>query len=335
MEVSLTTNENFKKNSTLIFIINACAFLLFFVFGYISILRISYSGLLLNLYSDFSLNIKNIGILKYFMGLEMDEKSLYAFYFSILFICLINLIILIKYFVKESNLEKYFNGNYSQFIFIPLILFTILNFFGYPKLKVEIPEKFIKIPYVRLSFSLVICIIGLIILCGLYFLSFIKKNKEEANEDNPNYSLKIFYEVLLIFYLYYFFHLIQLLRLKGKIKYYDDYDDLMKKEHQIPLKFQVTMACIIETVFGLIGLVIIILGESFTYAFYQIFIYVAFLIIRADDGKIEENPNFPKIKLNACDYVVSVIVLLATLVCLCFLMFEKQILLFYYFIFIY
>ncbi len=325
MEVSLTTNENFKKNSTLIFIINACAFLLFFVFGYVSILRIYYSGLLLNIFMPFNLNSKSIDDLGYFKGLEMDEKSLYAFYFSILFICLINLIILIKYFVKKSNLEKYFNGNYSQFIFLPLILFTILNFFGYPKLKDKDMEKFIKIPYVRLSFSLVICIIGLIILCGLYFLSFIKNNEEEANEENPNYSLKIFYEVLLIFYLYYFFHLIQLLRIKGKVTDGQDFYKLIMKDEQIPSKFQVTMACIIETVFGLIGLVIIILGKSFAYAFYQIFIYVTFLINRADNGKIEENPFNVKIKLNAYDYVISIIILLATLVCLCFLIFKKKI----------
>ena len=131
----------------------------------------------------------------------------------------------------------------------------------------------------------------MIILCIIYFLSFIKKN-EETNEENPNYSLKIFYEVLLIFYLYYFFHLIQLLRIKGKITDDQDYNKLWEKDQQYPLKFQVTMACIIETVFGLIGLVIIILGESFAYAFYQIFIYVAFLIIRADIKKIDNEPYY-------------------------------------------
>ena len=327
MEVSSTQYKNFKKNSNLIFIINACAFLFFFVTGYISILRSIYNGLILNFNMKFILNDKFEDELKFFMGLKMDNISLIIFYASILFVGVINLIILIKYFVKKSNLEKYFNGNYSQFIFLPLILFTILNFFGYPKLKDKDANKFIHIPYVRLSFSLVICIIGLIILCGLYFLSFIKKNEEEANEDNPNYSLKIFYEVLLIFYLYYFFHLIQLLRLKGKIKYDDDYEDLMKKEHQIPLKFQVTMGCIIETVFGLIGLVIIILGKSFAYAFYQIFIYVAFLIIRADNGKIDYKSPFYKlkIKLNVYYYIISIIIILATLVCLCFLIFKKKI----------
>jgi MFS family permease len=253
------------------------------------------------------------------MGVEMDSRSIYLFYFSILIICVINFITLIKYFVKKSNLEKYFNGNYSQFIFLPLILFTILNFFGYPKRKDEDMEKFIKIPYVRLSFSLVICIIGLIILCGLYFLSFIKKNEEEANEENPNYSLKIFYEVLLIFYLYYFFHLIQLLRIKGKIKDIDEFRNLFKKERQIPFKFQIVMASIIEIVFGLIGLVIIFFGKAFTYAFYQIFIYVAFLIIRADNEKINIEDNEVKIKLNVYDYIISSIMIALTFFCVIFL----------------
>jgi len=141
MQSPLTTNENFKKNSTLIVLINACAYLLFFVFGYISILRIYYTNLFLNLFSAFSLNTKSIYDLYHFMGLEMDNITLYAFYISILFVCVINLITLIKYFVKKSNLDKYFIGNYSQFIFMPLILFTILNFFGYTKLKKKMKKN--------------------------------------------------------------------------------------------------------------------------------------------------------------------------------------------------
>ena len=323
MKATLTTNENLKKNSTLIVLINACVYLLFFVFGYISIVRSYYSGSLLNLYLGFSLNTKELENLYRFMGLEMDNFTLLAFYISILFVCVINLITLIKYFVKKSNLDKYFIGNCSQFIFLPLILFTILNFFGYPKLKdKDIDENFIPIPYVRLSFSLCICLFGLIILGCLYFLSFIKKNEEEANEENPNYSIKIFYEVLLIFYLYYLFHLIQLLRIKGKIKDYDDLEELIAKDKQIPFKFQVTMAGIIETVFGLIGLAIIFLGKSFVYAFYQIFIYVAFIIMRAETGKIKDEDDV--IKLSAYDYVISIIILLATLGCLCFLIIRKN-----------
>ena len=58
MEVSLTTNEKFKKNSNLIFIINACAYLLFFIFGYLSIVRFQYSDLFLNLNMVFKLNIR-------------------------------------------------------------------------------------------------------------------------------------------------------------------------------------------------------------------------------------------------------------------------------------
>ena len=253
------------------------------------------------------------------MGLKMDIFSLMAFYISILFICVINFMTLIKYFVKKNNLDKYFNGKFSQFIFIPLIFFTILNFFGYKKSK---EFKFIKISYLRLSFSFCICVIGLIILGGLYFLSFIKKNEEKTNEENPNDSLKIFYEVLLIFYLYYFFHLIQLFRIKGKIKDYDEFEKLIEKEQQIPLKFQVTMACIIETVFGLIGLVIIFFGKAFAYAFYQIFIYVAFLIIRADNEKMKEFREIKK--LNVYDYVISIIILWATLGCLSFIIIKKK-----------
>lgn len=321
MQSPLTTNENFKKNSTLIVLINACAYLSFFVCGYISILRSYYTNLILNLFLAFNLNSRSYYDLFYFMGLEMDSFTLYAFYISILFVCVINLITLVKYFVKKSNLDKYFIGNCSQFIFMPLILFTILNFFGYPKLKEKDEEKFIQIPNIRLSFSLCICLFGLIILGCLYFLSFIKKN-EEINEENPNYSLKIFYEVLLIFYLYYFFHLIQLLRIKGKIKDEDDFWEIFEKDQQLPLKFQVTMAGLIETVFGLIGLVIIFFGKSFTYAFYQIFIYVAFLIMRADNGKINIEEDI--IKLSAYDYVISIIILIATLGCLCFLIIRKN-----------
>ena len=323
MEVQLITNENLKKNSTLIVLINACAYLLFFIFGYISILRSYYSGIFLNLYSVLSLNTKELIDLFYFMGLEMDIRSIYLFYFSILIICVINFITLIKYFVKKSNLEKYFIGNYSKFIFLPLILFTILNFFGYPKLKEkDIGEILIPISNRRLTYSLCICFYGLIILGCFYFLSFIKKNEEEANEESPNYSLKIFYEVLFIFYLYYFFYLNQLIKIKSKIKYINEYwHKIYYEEKQLPLKFQVTMAGIIETVFGLIGLIIIFLGKAFTYAFYQIFIYVAFLIMRADNGKI--NMKDDTIILSAYDYVISIIILIATLGCLCFLIIKK------------
>ena len=325
MEVSSSTQyENFKKKSNLIFIINACAYLLFFIVGYISILRSYYSNSLLNLYLGFSLNTKELEDLFHFMGLEMDGSSLSLFYFSILIICVINFITLIKYFVKKSNLENYFIGNYSHFIFLPLILFTILNFFGYPKLKIkDIMEILIPISNTKLSFSLCICIFGLIILGGLYYLSFIEKNEEEANEENLNYSLKFFYEVLLIFYLYYFFHLIQLLRIKGKIKYIDEYwHKIYYEEKQLPLKFQVTMAGIIETVFGLIGLVIIFFGKAFAYAFYQIYIYVAFLIIRAQNRKVIVRDQ-PK-KLNDFDYVISIIILIATLGCLSFIIIKKN-----------
>jgi hypothetical protein len=144
MEVSSSTQyENFKKKSNLIFIINACAYLFFFIFGYISIVRYPYSDLFLNLFMNFSLNSKSVYELSHFMGLKMDNYSLFAFYISILFICVINFITLIKYFVKKSNLENYFNRKFSQFIFIPLFFFTILNFFGYKKMKSHCLKIFI------------------------------------------------------------------------------------------------------------------------------------------------------------------------------------------------
>ena len=318
METALIPKDSTKKNFKLIFIINTCAYLFFIICGYISILRTYYSGLFLNLWMYFNLNLSNedIGILKYFIGLEMDISSILFFYISILIVCVINLISLVKYFIKKSNLEKYFIGKYSHLIFLPLILFSCLNFLGYPKLKDKDYNKFIPIPYIRLSFSLVFCIIGLIILCILYFLCFIKKNNDETNEESPNYLLKIFYEVLLIFYLYYFFHLVQLFRLKNKIK-----DEIYDIKEEIPKKFQIVMASIIETIFGLIGLVIIFFGKSFVYAFYQIYIYIAFLIIRVDEGTIES--KYVNIKLSVFDYIISSIMILLTIGCLCALIFKK------------
>ena len=107
-----------------------------------------------------------------------------------------------------------------------------------------------------------------------------------------------------------FFFLIQLFRIEDKL---DDY------EGDVPKKFQIVMASIIETVFGLIGLVIIFFGKAFTYAFYQIFIYVAFLIIRADIKKIDDEPYYVKIKLNVYDYIISSIMIILTIVCVIFL----------------
>ena len=116
--------------------------------------------------------------------------------------------------------------------------------------------------------------------------------------------------------------MIQLLRIKGKIKDIDEFRNLSKKERQIPFKFQIVMASIIETVFGLIGLVIIFFGKAFAYAFYQIFIYVAFLIIRADKKKIKGYHD--KIKLSIFDYFISIFMLLSTLVCLGFIIKKKK-----------
>ena len=295
--MTVIQNKYFKKDSKLIFILNTFAYIFFFVCGYIGILRVYYSGMILNLLLLYSLR-QSAFSLYYFMGLEMDVYSLLLFYFSVLIICVINLITLIKYIVRKCSIEKYYIGNCSQLIFLPLLFFACLNFLGYPQPKDNDPIK------KKLGISIGICIIGLIILCIIYFLSFIKKN-EEINEENPNYSLKIFYEVLLIFYLYYFFYLIQFIRIKDKLEGYSG---------DVPKKFQIVMASIIETVFGLFGLVIIFFGKAFAYAFYQIFIYVAFLIIRADNEKIKiaVEHDFVEKKLNVYDYIISSIIIALT-----------------------
>ena len=260
--------------------------------------------MILNLSLEYSLRQSGFS-LYYFIGLEMDTLSLILFYFSVLIICVINLITLIKYIVRKCIIEKYYIGNCSQLIFLPLLFFACLNFLGYPKAKDDNNDP----TEIKLDISIGICIICLITLFIIYSLSFIKKN-EEINEENPNYSLKIFYEVLLIFYLYYFFYLIQLIRIKDKL---EDYNG------DVPKKFQIVMASIIETVFGLFGLVIIFFGKAFAYAFYQIFIYVAFLIIRADIKKIDNEPYYVKIKLNVYDFIISSIMIILTIVCVIFL----------------
>ena len=119
--------------------------------------------------------------------------------------------------------------------------------------------------------------------------------------------------------------MIQLLRIKGKIKEKGEINILILNGNPIPLKFQVTMAGIIETIFGLIGLVIIFFGKSFAYAFYQIFIYFAFIIMRADNGKLHSG-YFPNnlIKLSAFDYIISFIMILLTIGCMIVLIKRKN-----------
>ena len=168
--MTLIQNKYFKKDSTLIFILNTFAYIFFFVCGYIGILRVYYSGMILNLSLEYSLR-QSAFSLYYFMGLEMDVFSLLLFYFSVLIICVINLITLIKYIVRKCSIEKYYIGNYSQLIFLPLLFFACLNFLGYPQAKDDTQKK-------KLGISLGICIIGLIILCIIYYLSFIKKMKK-------------------------------------------------------------------------------------------------------------------------------------------------------------
>ena len=111
----------------------------FFVCGYIGILRVYYSGIILNLLMGYTLRQSKFS-LYYFMGLEMDVFSL-LFYFSFLIICVINLITLIKYIVRKCSIEKYYSGNCSQLIFLPLLFFACLNFLGYPKLKDDTQQK--------------------------------------------------------------------------------------------------------------------------------------------------------------------------------------------------
>ena len=310
MEETIIKNDNLIKNSSLINLINVFAYLFFFVTGYISLLRIYYSEMFLNLIWDFTLNHQSEYNLECYVGIQMDKNSLFIFYISILIICLINLITLIIYFIKNVNIQKYYFGNISHLIFLPLILFACLNFFGYSK---STSYNFIDIPDVRLAFSFLICFLGIIFLFMIYYSSFIK-NYEETKEENSKYLLKIFYEVLLIFYLYYFFHMIQIVGINGEIKNYEDYHSLLIDDRQLPFKFEIVMACIIETLFGLIGLVIIFFGKAFTYAFYQIFIYVAFLIIRADNEKIKiaVEHDFVEKKLNVYDYIISSIIIALT-----------------------
>ena len=321
MEEGTLIKINISIDKSSLIFLTVFAYLFFIVTGYISLLRTYYSGMFLNLI-NYKLHYDYSGDnLVYYVGIQMDDASIRFFYTSILIVCLINLITLIRYYIKKSDIQKYYFGNNSFFIFLPLILFGSLNFFGYSRVKDYKRDNFINIPNIRLIFSLCICIIGIILLFVFYYKSFIK-NYEETKEENSKYLLKIFYEVLLIFYLYYFFHLIQLLRIKGKIKDIDEFRNLFKKERQIPFKFQIVMASIIETVFGLIGLVIIFFGKAFAYAFYQIFIYVAFLIIRADKKKIKGYHD--KIKLSIFDYFISIFMLLSTLVCLGFIIKKKK-----------
>ena len=150
-----------------------------------------------------------------------------------------------------------------------------------------------------------------------------KKNAEEINEEDPNFLLKIFYEALIVFYMYYFFHLFQLLIKKAKVTDFDEYRKIISKDQQLPLKFQVKMACVFETLFGIIGLGIIFLGKSFTYAFYHIFIYIVFLIIRVENGEIDDRYYDVRVKLSVFDYIISIIMLLLTIVCLCFVAIRK------------
>ncbi len=142
--MTLIQNKYFKKDSKLIFILNAFAYIFFFVCGYIGILRVYYSGMILNLSLEYSLR-QSAFSLYYFMGLEMDVFSLLLFYFSVLIICVINLITLIKYIVRKCSIEKYYIGNCSQLIFLPLLFFACLNFLGYPQPKDDI-ESYYDLP---------------------------------------------------------------------------------------------------------------------------------------------------------------------------------------------
>jgi len=80
-EDTLIKIDNLNKNSFLINLINVFAYLFFFVTGYISLLRIYYSGLFLNLIWDFRLNHQSDNNLEYYVGIQMDNISIIFFLF--------------------------------------------------------------------------------------------------------------------------------------------------------------------------------------------------------------------------------------------------------------
>ena len=79
MEETIIKNDNLIKNSSLINLINVFAYLFFFVTGCVSLLRIYYSGLFLNLIWDFSLNHQSDENLDYYVGIQMDKNSIIFF----------------------------------------------------------------------------------------------------------------------------------------------------------------------------------------------------------------------------------------------------------------
>ena len=81
MEETIIKNDNLNKNSPLINLINVLAYSFFFVTGYISLLRIYYSGLFLNLIWDFTLNHQSEYNLKCYIGIQMDKNSIIFFIF--------------------------------------------------------------------------------------------------------------------------------------------------------------------------------------------------------------------------------------------------------------
>ena len=74
------------------------------------------------------------------------------------------------------------------------------------------------------------------------------------------------------------------------------------------------MAIIVEILFGLIGLAAIYFGKSITYAVYNLFIYVAFLIYRKQIADVE-NQKYIKIKFSVIDYIIVSIMMVLTLIC--------------------
>ena len=147
-----------------------------------------------------------------------------------------------------------------------------------------------------------------------YYIDSIK-NSEESNENNEDENLidikKLLSDALLVFQVYYLFYVIQELVIK-----YKDIGSISLGS-KIPLIFERNMGIIVELFFGLIGLALIYFGKSITYAVYQLFIYLAFLIYRKQIADFKSNDN--EKKFSFIDYIIVSIMMVLTIVCLFFI----------------
>jgi len=247
------------------------------------------------------------------MGLNIDLISFIILYSSLLVISIIHLISLIKIFTNLDNYKKHFKKQYSEFFFVVLILAGCLNFYGY-SIKKEIDNEEtinpIFISKTRLWLFFVTLIVSLIASIFYYYINSIKNSENENNEDENSIDVKkLFSDALLVFQIYYLFYAIQVLVIK-----YKNLEKLVVLEGRIPFKFERNMAIIVEILFGLIGLAAIYFGKSITYAVYNLFIYVAFLIYRKQIADVE-NQKYIKIKFSVIDYIIVSIMMVLTLIC--------------------